>query len=189
MITKRIENNWRLRRVGEQEWVDAVVPGSVYTDLYRNKKIEDPYFKDNEYEVKALMENDYEYETVIQVEDGEFSKCDEVFLKFEGLDTLADIYLNDTHLGNAYNMHRIWTYQITNALQIGENTLRVVFHSPLKFMAEAFEKYGNIGNDDTIEGFMHLRKAHYMSGWDWGACLPDAGILMASDKILKESSV
>ncbi|MBU3840730.1 MAG: glycoside hydrolase family 2 protein [Candidatus Ruminococcus intestinipullorum] len=176
MITKRIENNWRLRRVGEQEWVDAVVPGSVYTDLYRNKKIEDPYFKDNEYEVKALMENDYEYETVIQVEDGEFSKCDEVFLKFEGLDTLADIYLNDTHLGNAYNMHRIWTYQITNALQIGENTLRVVFHSPLKFMAEAFEKYGNIGNDDTIEGFMHLRKAHYMSGWDWGACLPDAGI-------------
>ena len=23
---------------------------------------------------------------------------------------------------------------------------------------------------------MHLRKAHYMSGWDWGACLPDGGI-------------
>ena len=39
-----------------------------------------------------------------------------------------------------------------------------------------FEKYKNIGNDDTIEGFMHLRKAHYMSGWDWGACLPNGGI-------------
>ena len=26
------------------------------------------------------------------------------------------------------------------------------------------------------EGFMHLRKAHYMFGWDWGAHLPDAGI-------------
>ena len=23
---------------------------------------------------------------------------------------------------------------------------------------------------------MHIRKAHYMSGWDWGACLPDGGI-------------
>ena len=23
---------------------------------------------------------------------------------------------------------------------------------------------------------MHLRKAHYMCGWDWGACLPDGGI-------------
>ena len=58
----------------------------------------------------------------------------------------------------------------------GENTLKVVFHSPLKFIAEAYKKYGNIGNDDTYEGFMHLRKAHYMFGWDWGAHLPDAGI-------------
>ena len=43
-------------------------------------------------------------------------------------------------------------------------------------MAEAFKKYKNRGNEDTIEGFMHLRKAHYMCGWDWGACLPDGGI-------------
>lgn len=73
-------------------------------------------------------------------------------------------------------MHRIWEYSVKDILLSGENTLKVVFHSPLKFIAEAYKKYGNIGNDDTYEGFMHLRKAHYMFGWDWGAHLPDAGI-------------
>ena len=58
-----------------------------------------------------------------------------------------------------------------------DNVLQVIFRSPLKFIARAYEKYKNIGNDDTYEGFMHLRKAHYMFGWDWGAHLPDAGIL------------
>ena len=38
-----------------------------------------------------------------------------------------------------------------------ETMLRVVLHSPLKFMAEAFKKYGNIGkmSNYTIEGFMY----------------------------------
>lgn len=72
-------------------------------------------------------------------------------------------------------MHRVWEYAIGDVMQ-SENELRVVIGSPLKFMEEAFHKYRNIGNEDTIEGFMHLRKAHYMSGWDWGACLPDGGI-------------
>ena len=70
----------------------------------------------------------------------------------------------------------IWEFDVKDLLQEGENELQVIFHSPLKYIAEAYKKYGNIGNDDTYEGFMHLRKAHYMFGWDWGAHLPDAGI-------------
>ena len=31
-------------------------------------------------------------------------------------------------------------------------------------------------NADTIPGAAHLRKAFYMSGWDWGPMLPDMGI-------------
>ena len=27
-----------------------------------------------------------------------------------------------------------------------------------------------------MDGFVHIRKAHCMFGWDWGAHLPDAGI-------------
>lgn len=174
MKARELNQNWTMRCVEDLQWQEAIVPGTVYTDLLRNGNMENPYWKDNEDAVCSLMEKDYEYQCTFQGE--ETSELSSVFLRFEGLDTVADIYLNNVHLGNAESMHRIWEYSVKDIFLSGENTLKVVFHSPLKFIAEAYKKYGNIGNDDTYEGFMHLRKAHYMFGWDWGAHLPDAGI-------------
>ena len=174
MKARELNQNWTMRCVEDLQWQEAIVPGTVYTDLLRNGNMENPYWKDNEDAVCSLMEKDYEYQCTFQGE--ETSELSSVFLRFEGLDTVADIYLNNVHLGNAESMHRIWEYSVKDILLSGENTLKVVFHSPLKFIAQAYKKYGNIGNDDTYEGFMHLRKAHYMFGWDWGAHLPDAGI-------------
>ena len=37
---------------------------------------------------------------------------DDGLLVFEGLDTLADVYLNGVFLGHANNMHRTWKYQV-----------------------------------------------------------------------------
>lgn len=73
-------------------------------------------------------------------------------------------------------MHRVWEFDVKEILHNMNNTLQVVLHSPNQWIRKAHKKYGNLGNDDTFEGFMHLRKAHYMFGWDWGAHLPDAGI-------------
>ena len=174
----KLNENWRMRCLNNgrisSEWQNAVVPGSVYTDLLRNHQIQDPYWKDNEDSVCALMEEEYEYECTF-MNYGTDGYTD-IYLEFEGLDTVADIYLNDGYVGHAENMHRIWKYDVKSILRKGENQLRIIFRSPLKYIAEAYKKYGNIGNDDTFEGFMHLRKAHYMFGWDWGAHLPDAGI-------------
>ena len=166
---------WQMRELGSTAWQEAVVPGTVYTDLLRNGKMEDPFWKDNEDKICALMEKDYEYRCRFTLLPG-MLKNHRVVLHFDGLDTLAEIYVNQTYAGKAYNMHRIWEFDVKDLLQEGENELQVIFHSPLKYIAEAYKKYGNIGNDDTYEGFMHLRKAHYMFGWDWGAHLPDAGI-------------
>ena len=174
MKARELNQNWTMRCVEDLQWQEAIVPGTVYTDLLRNGNMENPYWKDNEDAICSLMEKDYEYQCTFQGEETE--DLSNAFLRFEGLDTVADIYLNNVHLGNAESMHRIWEYSVKDILLSGENTLKVVFHSPLKFIAEAYKKYGNIGNDDTYEGFMHLRKAHYMFGWDWGAHLPDAGI-------------
>lgn len=174
MVQKKIESGWKLRQAGERTWLPAVVPGSVYTDLLREGKMEDPFWKDNETKALALMERDYEYETVFLCE--EFKSSKKVWIRFEGLDTIADIYLNQHMVGRAENMHRIWEFDVTDALKDGDNVLRIYFHSPLAYIKKAYEKQPTRGTEDAMDGFVHIRKAHYMFGWDWGAHLPDAGI-------------
>lgn len=175
MMKQRLKENWKMRRTDWIQWQPAIVPGSVYTDMYRNGDMEDPFFKDNELKAKQLMDYDYEYITNFDC-DSELLACDRVILHFDGLDTVADIYVNGSFVGDAINMHRVWEYDIKDAVKEKDNELRVVLHSPNKYVAEAFKKCRTMGNEDTLEGFMHLRKAHCMFGWDWGACLPDAGI-------------
>ncbi len=176
MIKMLINNNWTMRRTDSGRRLPATVPGSVYGDLLNNREIEDPFWKDNEIEVLKLMDYDYEYETFFDA-DERFLYSTQTVIRFEGLDTLADVYLNGEHIITANNMHRIWEKDVKDLLKGKGNTLKVVFHSPTKFIAKAFSEAPTLGTEDCMQGFVHLRKAHYMFGWDWGAHLPDMGIM------------
>lgn len=174
MRRQLLNENWKMKCVGE-EFCPAVVPGTVYTDLLRNGNMEDPFWKDNEIQALALMEKDYEYETVFDCDEKLLGK-DRILLHFDGIDTIADIYLNEKKVGEAYNMHRIWEYDVTSLLRENGNILRIILHSPNKFIRDEFAKCRTMGSEDAMDGFVHMRKAHCMFGWDWGAHLPDAGI-------------
>lgn len=174
MVQQFLTDGWQFRKAGE-ELQPAVVPGTVYTDLLRNGNMEDPFWKDNEIRALALMDFDYEYSTVFDC-DAQMLEKDRILLHFDGIDTIADIYVNETQAGCAYNMHRIWEYDVKALLREKGNTLRVVLHSPTKYIRQEFEKCRTLGSEDAMDGFVHIRKAHCMFGWDWGAHLPDAGI-------------
>jgi beta-mannosidase len=182
MIQKNLHQNWQMRCIGEEEFYPAVVPGTVYTDLLRNGQMEDPFFKDNELDALKRMEKDYEYVTHFSC-DPALLACERIVLHFDGVDTIADVYLNGKLLGSPDNMHRIWEYEVKSHLRAEENELRIVFHSPLQYIADAFAKSRTLGSEDAMDGFVHIRKAHCMFGWDWGAHLPDAG-LFRSVKLL-----
>ena len=175
MKTITLHNNWMMHRSDESDWIKANVPGSVYGDLLLAGKMEDPFWKDNEDAALKLMDYDYEYCTKFSCEK-KFLKLDEIILRFEGLDTIADITLNGVKLGHVENMHRIWEYSVKEMLRQEENILSVYFYSPTRYIAKAFEKSPTLGSEDAMNGFVHIRKAHCMFGWDWGAHLPDAGI-------------
>lgn len=175
MKKQSLNRNWKMHVLQEEEYFPAEVPGTVYTDLLRNHAMEDPYWKDNEDRILPLMEKEYEYVTCFACEEGLLS-CDEVALHFYGLDTLARISLNGVLLGETDNMHREWEFSVKNLLKEKGNELKVLFHSPIKYIAQAYEKAPTRGSDHAMPGFVHLRKAHCMFGWDWGAHLPDAGI-------------
>lgn len=170
-----LNNNWTIRRTDSDKSFPATVPGSVYGDLLSNGQMDNPFWKDNEIEALKLMDFDYEYETVFDADES-FLNSDQTVIRFDGLDTLADVYLNGELIITANNMHRTWECGVKALLKSAGNTLKVIFHSPTKFIEEAFALAPTLGTEDCMPGFVHIRKAHCMFGWDWGAHLPDMGI-------------
>jgi beta-mannosidase len=174
MILQDLHENWTMGPLGAPD-LPAVVPGSVYGDLLAAGRMEDPFYRDNELAAGRLMDQDYEYLCTFNLDDG-FTGCSEIVLRCEGLDTLAELYLNEVRVGTADNMHRTWEFPITGTVQERGNVLRVVFRSPTRFIRQADQRSHAGGSSDAMAGFPHLRKAHSMFGWDWGPRLPDAGI-------------
>ena len=170
-----LNGEWNMKAAGEEGWIPAAVPGSVYTDLLAAGRMEDPYYRDNEYAAFDLMEKDYVYEKHFSLTQEEKS-APSLDLVFFGLDTIADVSLNGRLLFRANNMHRTWRADIRPFAKAGENTLKVLFYSPNRAAREAFRKNGAAGSGDALDGFTSIRKAHCMYGWDWGPRLPDAGV-------------
>ncbi len=194
MLTKKIQNlgtaagtAWQMCISGTGDWLPATVPGSVYQDLLDNGRMEDPYYRDNELKSLALMDNDFTYRTNFEA-DAELLQRDHILLHFDGVDTIADIYVNGQLIAAVNNMHRTWEFPVKELLLAGTNELRLEFQSPTRFCAEADARKPITGSTDAMRGFPYLRKAHCMFGWDWGPRLPDAGLwrdvtLVAYDEV------
>ena len=63
MMKMVLDQNWIMKDRSWDEYIPAFVPGDLYSDLLRNGKIEDPYYRDNELAALALSEREYEYVT------------------------------------------------------------------------------------------------------------------------------
>ncbi|HEY5586975.1 MAG TPA: glycoside hydrolase family 2 protein [Ruminiclostridium sp.] len=170
-----LNGNWQMNIIGQEESIEANVPGSVYSDMLNASKMTDPYWRDNEVQAFALMDNDFEYYHSFSISE-DLLNSDLVLLRCEGLDTIASITINGIVVGSTYNMHRTWEFDVKGALKAGENEIRIYFSSPTQFIKEEYKKCKADGSDDATQGFPHIRKAHCMFGWDWGPRLPDAGI-------------
>ena len=160
---------------GACETIPAIVPGSVYSDLLANGKMEEPYYRDNELAALKLMENDYTYSRSFELPEA-FANGGALRLICEGLDTIADISINGNYIGYADNMHRRWAFDIKGSVSPGDNHIEITLRSPTAYIRKQDSICFADGSSDAMRGFPHIRKAHCMFGWDWGARLPDAGI-------------
>lgn len=147
-------------------------PCSLYSVLLENQLMEDPFYGMNEEKARDLCEYPCEFIGTFEVE----AIQPYMELEFAGLDTICDIYLNGRKLDSVKNMHRTFTYDVANRVVIGTNTLRLHFDSPIAYCRDMERRHHVYTNNDCVEGAAQLRKALYMSGWDWGPQLPDIGI-------------
>ncbi len=180
-ISREINSGWKFHEAGTSEWLKATVPGCVHTDLLDNKKIEDPFYRMNEARVQWVGKKDWEYETTFST-DNSILQRDRVEIVFQGIDTYADVYINDQLVLSTDNMHRTWRVDVKSILRPGDNKLRVyiysVFKKAMPLMQSApfplWQFPNNDQSDTTVS--IYVRKAGYHFGWDWGPRLVTAGI-------------
>jgi len=153
-------------------------------DLLRNKLIPDPFYRDNEKSLQWIGLTDWEYQTEFEVDAATLVRG-HVDLQFSGLDTYADVYLNDAELLKADNMFRSWRLPVKDRLRAGKNTLRIVFHSPVMLMMPKVKalpfRLPTVGqvqivSEEGIATDPYTRKAPYHYGWDWGPRYVTEGI-------------
>ena len=166
---------WSMKDTCWPEAAYARVPGDIFSDLLAAGRMEDPYFRDQELSALPLSEKEYLYEKHFDLP-AELLERECLLLRFEGIDTLADISLNGHPIASVNNMHRTWEFFLRKELQPGANVLQVLFHSPTAYIRQQYAKKRLDGTSDAMRGFPYLRKAHYMFGWDWGARLPGGGL-------------
>lgn len=177
MIKLSLDGAWDLKITGNApfggETLAAKIPGSVYSALLECNKMEDPYWRDNELKALEIMDNDFVFTKSFDLD---MSGCDRILLSCEGLDTICALELNGRKIGQADNMHRIWEFDITEAVHPVGNELKLVFTSPTRYIADCDRRLFTDGSTDAMRGFPQIRKAHCMFGWDWGPRLPDVGV-------------
>ncbi len=103
-----IDSGWRVRELipgtfepGKVDWLPAQVPGHIHLDLMRAGVIQDPIYRIAERSCAWVDEADWEYETTFDVDD---PAPPHAYLRFNGLDTIAEIYLNGALLAETDNM-------------------------------------------------------------------------------------
>jgi beta-mannosidase len=191
--SRSLDSGWQFRAVANtdrsdvKQWHSAQVPGVVQTDLLHSDLIPDPFDRDNEFRLQWIGLADWEYQTTFQVDAAALAH-DHVDLVFDGLDTFADVYLNEHAILHADNMFRQWRISAKAALKPGPNTLRIVFHSAVEKMIPYVKSLPyilpsisthNYGNEENIATAPYTRKAPYNYGWDWGPRFMTEGIWQA----------
>ena len=174
MFHQNLSGKWDFRQFETSEWLPATVPGGVHTDLLALGKIADPFVGDNEKTVQWVAEVDWEYRRAFTASP-ELLTEEQVVLVCDGLDTLADVYLNGDYIGHIDNMFRQWEFDVKNLLQTGENELLIHFSAPVAYIRGKQVQLPLQGGGD-IPGGPHLRKAPCHWGWDWGPKLPAIGV-------------
>ena len=174
-----IETEWQFQSESEQIQRPAAVPSCVHLDLLKNNVIDDPYFENNELKQSWIENENWEYTSEFKIAPSDYNNK-HIELEFEGLDTRAEVYLNDSLILNANNMFRSWKVQVKSLLKIGMNDLRIIFFSPVSAYSEELKNYphrlpaGCEKADIQVSPF--IRKAAYHFGWDWGPRFVTCGI-------------
>ena len=147
----------------EKTELEARVPGCVQLDLSRSGYLpEDLYMGMNITETEKYEDYEWWYEKSFTAPE----ERERVFIVFEGVDCIAEYFINGEKIGESENMFIAHEFDISKYLRDGENTLCVHIKSPVIYTHSLdfpVKHYENWDNDVTNTG---IRRAPHTYGWD-----------------------
>lgn len=163
-------NEIKKQKIKPGKWYSAQVPGTIHTDLLNNKLIDNPFYSDNELKLDWISRCDWIYNTEFILKEKRNYN-----LVINGIDTIADVYLNDKLILSCKNMFLSYKIDIEKFLRQGRNELKIYFHSPVNYSIKEENRHGKL--PVALNSYrVYIRKAQYSFGWDWGPSFPTSGI-------------
>ena len=155
--------------------IQATVPGNVELDLLSSGIIDDPMIGSNVHKLRAY--ENYQWCYSRQFESPSVESGQKIILAFGGIDCLADIWLNGSHLASTENMFIEQTFDVTRYLKNDgtQNDLQVILRSAVlegqKYLLGTFSVQA-----DGFGESVFIRKAPSSYGWDIMPRLVSAGL-------------
>ena len=141
------------------EKIKATVPGNFELDMFAAGLIEEPYYADNILKLKELEDIHLWYCTSFTYSPNAEKQQ---FLKFEGIDTFGEIYLNGVKIGESDNA--LIPFEFPVELLNGENRLMVHI---IPDYIEARKHMNELFSTSFVRiGSLYVRKAPHTYGWD-----------------------
>ena len=185
IATLDLSNDWqfkeypasarRMRDLDGDDWMAAHVPCSIFTSLIDAGKIDRAKLLADPEDFQWVSDKPWVYKKTFAA--AELSDCDRVELVFDGLDTVANIWLNNKLIAKTNNMFIGHRFDVTGLLKPNGNCLLVKFTPAVEYGQGLMSRYGKLSEDyhsDPSRGY--VRKAQCQFGWDWAPGLCGCGI-------------
>jgi beta-mannosidase len=166
----------RMRDLDSADWQSTNVPCSIFNSLIAAGQIKQSAIDSCPEEFSWVSEKPWIFRKIFDVP-AELLGCDTVELAFDGLDTIASIWLNDKLVAKTNNMFIPFRFDVTQLLKPRNNSLLVKFTSATQYARRLMNRYTSFSESDFINPHrVYIRKAQYQFGWDFCPPLPGCGI-------------
>ncbi len=142
----------------------ATVPGNFEIDLARAGVIDSDLYRGMKTQQNEKWEG-YDWWYRKEFDQPEVLPGKRYFLSFQGVDCIADYYLNGCEVSSSYNALIEHHFEITEAIRPGRNTLYVHIRSAMRYAhAQAYNQY--LALTSKMGHQAYLRKSAHCFGWD-----------------------
>lgn len=179
-----LNGDWRVYNRNKSYQFSGVVPGNVHTDLMRAKLIEDAYFRDNDEKHAWVAQEDWTYSRDFQLSEEVLSHR-RILLVAHGIDTVANIYVNDVLLGSTENMFVRHRFDVKPHVKTGYNNVTVELTSPVRYAVERAKSAARLHaippecppvRQRSRCSVNQIRKTQTSFGWEFAPAFPTMGI-------------